>query len=109
MKGIALAAGVVAVLVALIAVRAWQQMRAGYRKEFAHFNVDFPTNLTQHLTNIGETDYIAVNENRYALAEIQSMNANPEIMAGLKANLPGAYYSIRHLCSWRSRFCRVES
>ncbi len=108
MENIALVVGFIAVVLAFVVGGTWQKICQRHRKEFLFFNVDFPTNLTQHLTNIGKAEYISANEDRYELAEIKALNANSEIMEGMRESLPGIYYSIRQLCSWRSRICRKK-
>ncbi len=106
MENTALVVGFIAILIVIVVAGAWKKICLAHQKEFLFFNVDFPTNLNQHLTNTGKAEYIAAKEIRYELAEIKALNANAEIMEGLRENLPGAYFSIRQLCSWRSRICR---
>ena len=108
MENIALVVGFIAILIVFVVAGACKKICLAHHKEFSSFNVDFPTNLTQYLTNIGKAEYISANEDRYELAEIKALNANSEIMEGMRESLPGIYYSIRQLCSWRSRICRKK-
>ncbi len=101
--------GIVAGLIAIGGVFiAWNKMCEGHQKVFSSFNVNLAKPLTGHLTKIGKTEYIAAKEDRYELAEIKALNANSEIMEGLRENLAGIYFSIRQLCSWHSWFCREK-
>ena len=90
------------------ATMAWEIICDGHQKEFSSFNVNFVTDLNQHLTKIGKTEYIAAKEDQYELAEIKALNANSEIMEELRENLPGIYFSIRQLCSWHWLICREK-
>jgi len=100
---------IISIIVGLIAIAgafiAWSKTCEGHQEEFLIFNVNFAIPLTEHLTKIGKTEYIAAKEDRYELAEIKALNANLEIMEGLRENLAGIYSSIRQLSSWRSRIC----
>lgn len=100
---------IISIIVGLIAIAgtliAWSKTCEGHQEEFLFFNVNLAKPLTEHLTKIGKTEYIAAKENRYELAEIKALNANLEIMEGLRENLSGVYSSIQQLSSWRSWFC----
>ena len=75
------------------------------RKEFSYFNVNLAKGLTEYLTKTGKKEYIAATENRYELANIRNLNANLEIMEGLRENLSAIYFSIQQLSSWQFWFC----